>query len=354
MVVNMREDRIARPRPAAHVWRAAAATVRAFIEGIPAANAVKAMYPDDPITAIVMRAATTQATTGDPSWAGPLAALSVSEAIEDIVAMTAMGKLIASGALQVDMGRFASVVVPGRATHPADAGNWVQEGKPSPARQLTVLGPTLRAHKLEVIVTMTRELTEASNIEDVVRVLLTEAAGMALDAGVFSANPAPPAGILTGIAPLAPSAAGGFDSCGQDLGLLVGDIATRGGGARAAFVASPAQAIAIRFWAGGQFSLTPQTDVLPVAASAGLPAGTVVCVEPASFACTIGAPEFSASTMAAIHQEDTTPADIVSGGTPATPVKSMFQIDAIALKMTLWASWCMRAPHVSFMDTVAW
>ena len=36
--------------------------------------------------------------------------------------------------------------------------------------------------------------------------------------------------------------------------------------------------------------------------------------------------------------QDTTPADIVSaGGTPATLMKSLFQIDAIALKTTLWA-----------------
>ena len=29
-------------------------------------------------------------------------------------------------------------------------------------------------------------------------------------------------------------------------------------------------------------------------------------------------------------------------------------IDALALKMTLWGDWCMRAPHVSFMDAVQW
>jgi hypothetical protein len=181
---------------------------------------------------------------------------------------------------------------------------------------------------------------------------------MAIDGAVFSANAlsaARPAGILDGLTPLAPSALSSpFESCGQDLGSLVADIATRGGGARAAFVASPAEATAIRYWAGGQFGVTPATDVLPVAAAAALPKGTVICVEPESFACSISAPEFSATTVAAIHQEDTTPADIVSGGTPATPVKSMWQIDAIALKMTVWADWCLRAPHVSFMDAVSW
>jgi hypothetical protein len=92
---------------------------------------------------------------------------------------------------------------------------------------------------------------------------------------------------------------------------------------------------------------------MPVAASAGLAAGTIVCLEARSFVCTIGQPEFTAGPHATIHMEDTTPADIVSG-TPATPVKSMWQTDSIALKMTLWADWGMRAPHTSFMTAVNW
>jgi hypothetical protein len=400
-------------------------------------KAMKAMYPDDDISPMVMRAASTQAITSDPSWAGPLAHLSVSEAIEDIVSMSAFGKLMQIGALNVDLGRFASMVVPGRSITSADAGQWVAEGAPAPARQLHIIGPTLHHKKLEVIVTMTREMIDASNIEDVVRVLISEAASMALDAAIFStsaATTAQPAGILNGLTPLTPSTATGFDGCGEDLGTLVADIATRGGGARAAFIGAPAQANSIKFWGNGEFATT---------GAAALANGTVVCIEPESFACAINAPEFSASTSAAIHQEDTTPANIgsataysvssatvaapgsggvtgaavysvgggagtaatlnvtvaagaitinsianpgsyttfpsspapltyvsgvgsgvvgatanitsaVSASVVAAPVKSMFQIDAIAMKMILRADWCMRAPHVSFMSAVLW
>ena len=266
--------------------------------------------------------------------------------------MTVAGRLARAGALQVDIGRYGSVRVPGRATHAADAGQWVQEGHPIPARHCTILaGPTLTPQKLACITTMTREITEASNIEAVVRQFLTEAAGIAIDAALFSASAATaaqPAGLLHGLTGLTPSTSTGFDAVGQDLGALVGDIATRGGGARAFFIASPAQAVAVRFYAGGQFYVAG-SDALPVAASVGLPAGTVIAIEPESLCFSIAPPEFSVANQTAIHQEDTTPLDIVAGGTASTPVKSMFQIDAIALRMNLFASWGMRAPHVSFM-----
>lgn len=345
-------------RSADFVWRAAVATIRAFVNGTSADHMARTMYPDDLITPVVMRAATTQATTTDPAWAGPLAFKSVSLAIEEMVAMSAIGAVLRAGAFNVDLGRNASVRVPGRSTTVANAGKWVQEGHPIPAVQLNILGgPVLAPTKLAVLVTMTQEMTQTSNIEDVVRMTVSEAAGLALDAALFSATAATaaqPAGILHGITALTPTAGAslGFDACGQDLGNLVQDIASRAGGANAFFVGAPHQATAIRFWAGGQFG-RGQGDLLPVAASAGLAEGTIICIEPGSLALTLSAPEFSVANVATVHQEDTNPADIVSG-TPATPVKSMFQTDSMALRMTLTASWGMRAPHVSYMTGVGW
>jgi hypothetical protein len=358
----MKQDRnISLARPAEYVWRAAAATLRGHVDGITAEQAAKQRHPDDAVTPIILRAASTQATLTDPNWAGPLAMVGVSQAIEDIVAMSSLEKLLAAGALHVDLGRLSSLTVPGRQTHATDAGAWTAEGAPVQVHQYTILGPTLRPHKLEVITTVTAEMAKTSNIEDILRVLLTEASGLAIDAAMLSttaASAAQSAGLLYGLTPITPTPAAsapyGFDACGQDLGKLVGDIATRGGGRKAAFIASPSQATSVRFWAGGQFGMTPQNDVLPVAASAALANGTVICVEPQSLAVSFGAPQFSISTVAAMHMEDTTPANIATSSTPAAPVKSMFQIDALTLKMTLWGDWCMRAPHVSFMTGVQW
>jgi Phage capsid family len=259
-----------------------------------------------------------------------------------------------AGALHIDLDRFGSVAVPGRSTTIADAGQWIDEGAPIPARQYNLLGPTLRPHKLSVIVTFTREMSLASNIEQILRALIIEAAGPAIDAAVLSTAAATsnkPAGILHGVAPLAAATGSGFDTCAEDLGALIGDIAVRNGGAHAIFIASPAQSMSIRFFT---------TETIPSVGSAALPAKTVIAIEPSSFASIIGAPEFEVGTVATIHQEDTSPADVGSppGATGpnvvAAPIKSMFQVDAIALKMTLWGDWCMRAPHVAYMDAVGW
>jgi hypothetical protein len=355
----MKEDRNRVIPASQYVWRAAAAKVRSFVQKRPVEQIISEFYPDDPVTPIILRGATAPAKLTDASWAGPLAALSVSDAVQESVSMSALGRLMLSGGLHIDLGTFASVVVPGRSTTPAGAGQWVTEGGVIPARQYTLLGPTLRPRKLSVITTFSQEMSEASNIETILRALIIEASGPAVDAAILSnaaSSPQKSAGLLNGLTPLTPSTATGFDACGRDLGLLVGDIATRNGGAHAMFIASPSQSIAIRFYAGGQFAIDPSRD-MPVAASAALPDKTVMAIEPSSFASTIGAPEFEVGTIATIHQEDTTPADIIGGsspGTPAWPSKSMFQIDAIALKMTLWCDWCMRAPHVSFMNAVAW
>jgi hypothetical protein len=333
-------------RSSDHLWRAAAAVVRAFTGNTNVEGALARMYPEDKVAPLLLRTASTPARLTDPAWAGPLAAYSVSQAVEEMVALSAVGKLISAGALRVELGHFASVAVPGRATTAAAAGLWTTEGGAKPVRQFNLSSGKLTPHKLAVITALTREITEASNIEDMLRTLITEATGLALDAAIFSTAPR---GIFNGLTPLTPSTGttGAFDAVGQDLGTLVGDIASRGGGSNVVFVASPAQATSIRFYSPGG------TLELATAPSAGIAPASVAAIEAPSFAISIGVPEFSVSRVAALHMEDTTPADIVAG-TPSTPVKSMFQIDAIALKMEIWADWCMRAPHAAFMSPVTW
>lgn len=332
-----------------NVWRAAAATLRGYLEGVTPDDVAKRMYPEDDVTPILLRAASTQATTTDATWAAPLTHTAVSDAVEEIVAMSALGVLVKGGALKVDMGRNASVVVPGRIVDPTQAKNcWVGEGQAVPVKQYSLAGGALHVHKIEVIVAVTREMSEASNIEAILRTLLTEQAGLAIDAAVFStdaASAARSAGILYNLTPIASVGAGfGIDSCGQDLGQLAGDIGSRGGGRNIAFIAAPAQGVAIRFWSG-EYSTTG----LPVASSPVLAEGTVIGIEPPSFAYSFGTPEFSVGKMAALQMDDAP-----AGPTMAAPFKSLWQIDAFGLKMTLWGDFAMRAPHVAYMTDVPW
>jgi hypothetical protein len=334
-----------------------AVRVRSVVEGTSAQKAARQLFSDDLDFDQINRAVSTQATLADPAWAGPLGMPVVSQAIEDIVAMSAIGRLLVSGALRVDLGQRASVTVPGRQTNASNVGTWVGEGGVVQVKQYSIPTAKLSPHKLEVLCTITFEQSQASNIAEILQRLLSESASLALDAALFAstaATPAQPGGLLHGLTPLTPSTASGIEGAGADLGSLVADIASRGGGARPLFIAAAAQSTSLRFWSGGQFGVTPANDILPITGSAALANGTLICIEPESVAVALSDLRFDVASGASLHMEDTTPGNIVSG-TPSTPVKSMFQTDLLALKLSLLgADWGLRASHVSYMTGTSW
>jgi hypothetical protein len=68
-------------------------------------------------------------------------------------------------------------------------------------------------------------------------------------------------------------------------------------------------------------------------------------------------PRLEISDQATLHMEDTAPADIVGGaspGTPAWPVKSMWQTDSLALRLIMFTNWIMRRPVAVWMTGIAW
>ena len=81
-----------------------------------------------------------------------------------------------------------------------------------------------------------------------------------------------------------------------------------------------------------------------------MPAKSCAGIEPESLAFSISDPEFAVADVAAVQQEDTSPTDLLT----TSPVKSMFQIDAFALRMVVYAAWAMRAPHAAYMTGVNW
>src|SRR5262249_23032973 len=127
-------------------------------------------------------------------------------------------------------------------------------------------------------------------------------------------------------------------------------LASGGGGKPAVIVAAMPQALRLKMITGPNFDY----DII---ASTSLAAGTVAVVEVASLVSGFGSTaKFTASPYSAIHLEDTSPQDI-TGGTPspAVPVKSMFQIDAIALKTTPWGAGGRRAPgHAQWITGCMW
>src|SRR4029078_10494845 len=90
--------------------------------------------------------------------------------------------------------------------------------------------------------------------------------------------------------------------------------------------------------------------------SASCPAGRVIAVDAADFATAEGdAPRVAVSTDATLHEEDTTPLALATGaqgsGVLATPMRSLFQTDAVAVRMSLFVKWGMR--RICMVQTIA-
>jgi hypothetical protein len=189
-----------------------------------------------------------------------------------------------------------------------------------------------------------------------VRQVLIESAGPAVDRVLFSPNaagPDRPAGLLNGIAALTPTAAGGGNNKNQvlvdDLQLIATAVAPVAGNGNIVLVASPDAAVAMVL-------RLPTSVTWPVLTSASLAARTVIAVAANAVVSAVeGAPRIDANAHAEIHRE-TVPAEIVDiGGVMAQPVASVFQMDEVALKMRWQITWALRDPRgVAWMTGVNW
>jgi len=352
--LRLEDADVRKVRPCVYLARAAGATLRSYITGMTPTNAARAMFGHDPVTDIILRATSAPAAiSGTAGWAQSLAGVAILDLVQSITSISAAADVI-DRALKLNMDGIAEYRMPGRPLTAAEAGQWVAEGLAAPVRMLSFSDiALLHPRKLQVNTTFTREMSEHSNIENVVKQTLGEATGLALDLQMWSANsgePNAPPGLFYGVPPLTPTAGGGDAAMKTDLDNLFTALASHAGGKTAVIVAALPQAKKLEFTAGPKFS----TDII---SSTALAPGTVAILEAASFVSGFGSlAEFSTSKVTAMHMEDTTPADI-TGGTPspAVPVKSMLQIDAIALKTSLWAAWGLRAAgHCQYLTGATW
>src|SRR6516165_4489124 len=305
--------------------RATAAFLRAHVHKIAPEGAFKQMFGDDRIGEMVLRAATAPATIADASWAGPMAHATVSQTVVEMATVSAAASLVDS----------------------SDAGTWVSEDAPASLRvQRITAGTTLSPSKLIVLNAASREQIEGSNIEEVSRALLTESMALALDSAVFGtqAAGAAPAGILNGIAPIIPTAGGGLNAVEGDLRALTAALVAVGAGRSPVLVVNPVQNTSLTLIAGPRFTI-------PIWPSNGIAVGTVIMVEPTSFASAFApTPQFEISSQALVQFQDTPTSDPMAG----TPTKSLWQADSIAWRTKLRAAWGMRAPHCAYLTGATW
>jgi len=307
-----------------------------------AARVAERLWPSD---RIVQRAVATPAMVSVAGWAAELARTVVAAALEAMGPESAGARLLQQ-ALVLNLDGVGAVSVP---NFVAAAGNasFVAEGAPIPVRQLTGPAALLTPFKLAVIAALTREMVEGSNAEQIISDVLMRSAGLALDAVLFgsaAATAAQPAGIRNGIAALTASNNSDFQTAVyEDITTLLGAVSAVAGAGRIVLVMSPGRAAAI-------YMRTARTaDNVTVLGSAAL-GNDLIAVAPNGLAAAFSPePEIETSSNATVVM-DTAPG---AAGTMG-PERSMFQTDAVALKMRWPVTWAVRNSAAVAWITPTW
>jgi hypothetical protein len=129
-----------------------------------------------------------------------------------------------------------------------------------------------------------------------------------------------------------------------DLRALTAALVAVGAGRSPVLVVNPVQNTSLTLIAGPRFTI-------PIWPSNGIAVGTVIMVEPTSFASAFApTPQFEISSQALVQFQDTPTSDPMAG----TPTKSLWQADSIAWRTKLRAAWGMRAPHCAYLTGATW
>jgi HK97 family phage prohead protease/HK97 family phage major capsid protein len=349
----------------------------AHVKKQPVEKVLVTLYGEDECTKAYVdycqKAASAPAMTNVTGWAAELAQQVYGDFLQLLSPSTVMPSLANLG-LALTFGQAGKIVIPARAATPSLAGSFVGEGAAIPVRQGAFTTIAIVPKKLGVITTYTREMNEHSipAIEGILRDSVSLDTGTAIDTVLLDANPATsirPAGLRNGVSGLTPTAGGGFNALVGDIKQLAGALltATAGHIRNGVFLINPQQALSISLTQppAAATALFPFADEVAanrlrsfkLIVSGNVPLGMVIALDAADFV-TAGAesPRFEVSDQATLHMEDTAPTDI-TGGTPspATPVKSMFQTDSLALRLVWPLNWTLRRTGmVSWLTGVTW
>src|SRR5262245_27430121 len=290
-------------------------------------------------------------------WAQELAQTVYQELLPLLFNKAVFSRLSAKG-LAISFGRAGRVVIPMRVRTPTIAGSFVGEGLPIPVRQGAFTSQTLVPKKLAVITTWTREMDEHSTpaIEGVLRDAIQTDTTYAVDGILLDSNAATairPAGILNGVSAQTATAGGGVAAIVGDLKLLVGALTTGtfGNIRSPVWLMNPAELLSASLAYATNTGVFPFKDEIgrgtlmniPIIDSGTVTAKTVILIDAADFVSVGGeGPRFDLSDQATLHMEDTSPAELVGTGSPGTvasPQRSLFQTDSIALRMVMPLNW---------------
>lgn len=333
---------------------------------------LREMYGSDELTGIVLRAAVNPAATTVATWAAELVHTDTSGFLDRLM-LDSIYLPLANMGVRYTFGTANKIAVPVRTTTSTLAGAWVGEGAAKPVKKASFTTINLVPNKLAVISTFTEEMATYSPyaIEQIIRQAMSDDTSIALDSYLIdnvAASATRPAGLLNGITPITASVlTPSVNAMIADLKALVAAIVNAGGGRSVAIIINPAQAMALGFaqTTTGDFMFDDRAQAatkfgVRFIVSATCPAGRVIAVDAADFATANGdTPKFAVSTDATLHEEDTNPLALGTGtqgsGVLAVPMRSLFQTDAVAVRMSLYVGWIMRRTGmVQTIASVSW
>jgi HK97 family phage prohead protease len=328
--------------------------------------------PTKLVADLVIKAQSAPAMTTVAGWAQELVHIIYTDLMPLLLPHAILTQLAAKG-LALSFGRAGKIVIPTRSRTPALAGSFVGEGQAIPVRQGAFSSQTLVPKKVAVISSWTKEMDTYSipAIEGIIREAIQVDTGIAIDSVLIDANPVTvirPAGLLNGVVVTAPTAGGGLTSMLGDVKKLIGVLAanTYGNIRTPVWILNPQEVLAasLAITANGVFPFREEVargtlNNIPFIESATQAPGQVILMDAADFV-TVGAegPRLDVSDSATLHMEDTTPLDLVSGGSPPTvaaPQRSLFQTDSLALRLLMWLNWTQRRTGTIVYSTpVTW
>jgi HK97 family phage major capsid protein len=346
---EVRKERIASMARA--VLAEAKATFESNREGA-ALRLVRAAWPSDRMALrLVTKAASAPAMTTTTGWAAELATIRVEELLSTFGPASAGAELLQMGHV-LTWDSAAKISVPGFSAASATFATFVAQGQSIPVRQfVTSSGVSLDPRKLATIFTLTHEMISASSAEQLVRMVMTDSLSASLDAALFSntaGDASRPPGLLVGVTPI--TAATGVGAMVADLAALLAAVSPMCG-MDVAYVTNPSTVLKIALTAAPGFDLLG----LPVLASNGVAAGTVICVGVNALVSAFDPePRIDASRDIEVPvMMDTAPPSDGSIGSVA--LKSMFQTDTVAIRFIGDVAWGLRSPSaISFVSGITW
>ena len=334
------------------------------------------IYGDDEAHKVVldwvMRAASAPALTTVTGWAAELVHQIYADMMALLMPQSVFPRLAAKG-LSLSFGAAGKILLPTRSPTPTIAGSFVGEGMAIPVRQGAFTSQTFTPKKMAVITTWSREMGDHSipAIEGVLREAIQIDTAVSLDSILLDANAATtirPAGILNGVGATTATSGGGIAAVVGDIKGLVGALitATYGNVRNLVWLMNPGDMLSASLVTAANTGIFPFKEEIgrgtlnniPIIDSATVPSKTVILADAADFVVMQGDNmRFEISDQATLHMEDTAPLDLVSGspGTVASPQRSLFQTDSLALRMVFPINWSFRRTGmVAWTQNVTW